>query len=56
MAGYMDILGSLVQQGMAQSSGARMSNALGAGKSGGSLNDIIGGLGQMRGGVSSNPS
>ncbi|MFC1831828.1 tellurite resistance TerB family protein [Thermodesulfobacteriota bacterium] len=50
MAGYMDILGALVQQGMSPSSGARMSNALGAGQSGGSLNDIIGSLGQMLGG------
>ena len=47
MAGFMDILGTIVQQGMSQSSGARMSNALGAGKSGGSLNDLLGGLSNM---------
>lgn len=46
----MDILGSLVQQGMSPSTGARMSNALGAGQSGGSLNDLLGSLGQMLGG------
>jgi len=50
MAGFMDILGSMVEQGMSQSSGARMSSALGAGSGSGSLNDIIGGLGQMLGG------
>ncbi len=50
MAGFMDILGSMVQQGMSQSSGARMSNALGAGTSGGSLNDIMDSLSQMMGG------
>lgn len=56
MAGFMDILGTMVQQGMSQSSGARMSSALGAGKSGGSLDDIIGGLGQMLGGGQSSTS
>lgn len=50
MAGFMDILGSMVQQGMSQSSGSRMSNAMGAGRGGGSLNDLMGGLGQMLGG------
>jgi len=50
MAGFMDILGTMVQQGMSQSSGSRMSNALGAGGSGGSLNDLMGSLGQMMGG------
>lgn len=44
MAGFMDILGTMVQQGMSQSSGSRMSNALGAGKAGGSLQDIIASL------------
>ena len=47
MAGFMDILGTMMQQGMAQSGGTRMSNALG-GKSG--LEDLLGGLGQMMGG------
>ena len=50
MAGFMDILGTMVQQGMSQSSNARISNALGAGKSSASLNDIMGGLGEMLGG------
>lgn len=54
MAGFMDILGTMVQQGMAQSSGSRMSSALGAGKSGGSLNDIMGSLNQMLGGARAN--
>ena len=51
MAGFMDILGTIVQQGMSQSSGSRMSKGLGAGSSGG-LNDIIGSLSQMMGGGS----
>ncbi len=50
MAGFMDILGTMMQQGMSQSSGSRMTDALGGGKSGGSLNDIIGSLSQMMGG------
>lgn len=50
MAGFMDILGTMVQQGMSQSSSSRMSNAMGAGKSGGSFDDIMGTLGQMLGG------
>ncbi|OEU58182.1 MAG: hypothetical protein BA862_14405 [Desulfobulbaceae bacterium S3730MH12] len=53
MAGFMDILGSMVQQGMSASGGSRMSNALGAGKSGGSLDDIMGSLGKMLGGSQS---
>jgi uncharacterized membrane protein YebE (DUF533 family) len=52
MAGFMDILGTMVQQGMAQSGGSRVSNAFGAGE-GGSLNDIIGSLGKMMGGMQS---
>ncbi len=55
MAGFMDILGTLVKQGMSQSSGSRVSNAFGAGQ-GGSLNDIIGGLGKMMGGMQSGDS
>lgn len=50
MAGFMDVLGTMVQQGMSQSSGSRMSSGLGAGKSGGSLNDIMESLSQMLGG------
>ncbi len=46
MAGFMDILGSMMQQGMSKSSGNRMGNALGTGNSG-SLDDLIGSLGQM---------
>ncbi|MEN8200014.1 MAG: tellurite resistance TerB family protein [Thermodesulfobacteriota bacterium] len=51
MAGFMDILGTVMQQGMAQSSGSRMSSAMGGGKSGGSLEDIMGSLGKMLGGA-----
>ncbi|HHL34689.1 MAG TPA: tellurite resistance TerB family protein [Desulfobulbaceae bacterium] len=46
----MDILGSMMQQGMSQSTGTRMANALGAGGSGGSLSDILGGLAGALGG------
>ena len=53
MAGFMDILGTMVQQGMSQSSGSRMTNALGAGSANGSLNDVMGSLGKMLGGSSS---
>lgn len=50
MAGFMDILGTLVQQGgMAHSASKRMRYALGAGDSS-SLNDIIGNFSQMLGG------
>ncbi len=56
MAGFMDILGSMVQQGMSQSSGSRITNALGGGQSGGSLDDIMGGLGRMFGNSGSAPS
>lgn len=49
MAGFMDILGTIVQQGMSQSSGSRMSKGLGAGNSGG-LADLMGSLTQMMGG------
>ncbi len=56
MAGFMDILGTMVQQGMSKSSGTRMSEALGAGGSQGSLNDIIGGLSQVLGGSQSSQS
>ncbi|MGW8194127.1 MAG: tellurite resistance TerB family protein [Desulforhopalus sp.] len=51
MAGFMDILGTLMQQGMSQSSGTRMSSAFGAGTSGGSLSDIMDGLSKMMGGT-----
>lgn len=47
MAGFMDMLGSIMQQGMSQSGGTRMSNALGGR---GGLEDLLGGLGQMMGG------
>ncbi len=57
MAGFMDILGTIVQQGMSQSGGSRISNAFGAGQSGsGSLTDIIGSLGKMVGGMQSGQS
>jgi uncharacterized membrane protein YebE (DUF533 family) len=48
MAGFMDMLGTMMQQGMAKSGGTRMSNALG-GRSG--LEDLLGGLGQMMSGA-----
>jgi uncharacterized membrane protein YebE (DUF533 family) len=51
MAGLTDLLGSLVQSGMASRAPERMGNALGAGSGGSSLNDIIGSLGQMVGGA-----
>jgi len=46
MAGFIDMLGTIMQQGMAQSSGGRMSNALGGR---GGLEDLLGSLGQMMG-------
>jgi uncharacterized membrane protein YebE (DUF533 family) len=49
MAGFTDILGTLIQDGLAQSSRKRLDNAMGAG-GGGSLNDIINGIGEMLGG------
>ncbi len=48
MAGFTDILGSLVQNGLSNSSGSRMANAFG-GQNGG-LGDLMGSLGQMMGG------
>lgn len=51
MAGFMDILGTMMQQGMSQSSTSRMSKGLGAG-AGGSLDDLMGSLTQMMGGSS----
>ncbi len=48
MAGFTDILGSLVQNGLSSSSGSRMTNAFG-GQNGG-LGDLMGSLGQMMGG------
>ena len=50
MAGFMDILGTMMQQGMGQSGGTRMKHALGGR---GGLEDLLGGLGQMRGGTQS---
>ncbi len=51
MAGFTDILGSLIQQGMSQSSTSRAGNALGAGSdSGGILGDLLGSLGKMSSG------
>lgn len=57
MAGFMDILGSMMQQGMSQSTGTRMANAFGAGGSGGSLTNILGGLaGALGGGQQTGPA
>ena len=50
MAGLTDLLGSLLQSGMASQAPARMGNVFRTG-GGGALNDIIGGLGQMMGGA-----
>jgi uncharacterized membrane protein YebE (DUF533 family) len=50
MAGFMDMLGSMMQQGMAKSGGTRMSNALGGR---GGIEELLGGLGQMMGGSQS---
>lgn len=50
MAGFMDILGTMLQQGMSQSSTTRMSKGLGTGAGGSSLEDLMGGLTQMMGG------
>lgn len=45
MAGFTDILGALVKNGMSKSSTTRMSNAFGTG--GGGLGDIVGGISKM---------
>jgi len=50
MAGFMDILGTVIQQGLSKSGGSRMSKGLGAGAGGASLNDLLGGLTQMMSG------
>jgi uncharacterized membrane protein YebE (DUF533 family) len=47
MGGFIDILGTMVQQGMSKSSGTRMSNTFGAGRSGGGLEDVLGSLAGM---------
>ncbi len=49
MAGFTDILGAMIQQGMSGSSGSRMTSALGAGGSSGGLGDLMGSLTQMMG-------
>ena len=49
MAGFMDILGTMVQQGMSGTGGVRMKNAMGGS---GGLNDLMGSLTQMISGVS----
>lgn len=51
MAGFADLLGSLVQNGLSRSGSSRASNMFGAG-GGGSLNDIVGNLSNMLGGGS----
>jgi uncharacterized membrane protein YebE (DUF533 family) len=54
MAGFTDILGALIQQGMSQSGPSRAGNALGGGGSdSGSLSDLLGSLGNMTGGSQS---
>lgn len=49
MAGFADLLGTLVQSGLAQSSSKRTGNMFGAG-GGSSLNDIVGSLSNILGG------
>ena len=56
MAGFMDILGTIVQQGLSNSSGTRLSHAFGVDKSGGSLTNILGELSQMINNVSTGQS
>lgn len=50
MAGFMDILGTVIQQGMSQTGGSRMTKGLGAGAGNASLNDLMGSLTHMLGG------
>ena len=52
----MDILGSMMQQGMSQSTGTRMANAFGGSGSGSSLTDILGGLAGALGGAAQTES
>lgn len=49
MAGMIDILGSLLQQGMTQSGNSRVSNTLKNQNSDGSLSDLLGNLGDLLG-------
>jgi uncharacterized membrane protein YebE (DUF533 family) len=51
MAGFTDLLGSLIESGLSGSGSSRIGNALGAG-GGGSLGDIIGNLSDILGGKS----
>jgi len=51
MAGFTDLLGSLLQQGMSQSSGKRIGNAMGAGNSAESLEGLMGKLARQMGGA-----
>lgn len=46
MAGFMDILGTVLQHGMSSSSGSRITKGLG-GQSGSGLNDLLGSIGSM---------
>lgn len=50
MAGMIDILGSLLQQGMTQSGNSRVSNTLKNQNADGSLGEILGNLGDLLGG------
>ena len=49
MAGMIDILGSLLQQGMTQSANTRVSNTVESQNADGSLGDILGSLGSLLG-------
>ncbi|MBL0382147.1 MAG: DUF533 domain-containing protein [Desulfofustis sp. PB-SRB1] len=53
MAGFMDMLGSMINQGMSQTGRGRISRALGGN---GNLNDIMGNLTAMMSGGSGAPS
>jgi len=55
MAGFTDLLGSILQQGMSQSSGARMGNALGGGSSGESLEGLMAKLAKQMGNTGGQP-
>lgn len=56
MAGFTDLLGSLLQNGMAGQASERIGSVLRSGGGGSSLNDIIGGLGKMIGGADAGAS
>lgn len=56
MANFTDLLGGLLQGGLSPSSIGRTASALGGKQGMGGLTDLLGGLGQMMGGASTQPS